>query len=148
VELVAGALVELGVERALVVHGRDGQDELSLTGVTEVIEVRGDEVARRRVIPEDAGLKRCAAAELAGGDAQTNARLVRAVLGGASGPRTDAVLFNAAGALVAAGLAEDLGAGVEQARAAVGDGRGTRLLRELAAATQDLAAASGVGGES
>jgi anthranilate phosphoribosyltransferase len=147
VELVAGALVELGAEHALVVHGHDGEDELALTGETVVMEVRGDRVERRSVAPEDVGLARCTATELAGGDAATNARLIRAVLAGDPGPRTDAALLNAAGALVAAGLAEDLAGGVALGRDALAGGRGTRLLDDLVVATHDLAALPRAGGE-
>ncbi len=148
VDLMAGALLELGAVRALVVHGHDGQDELALTGETLVAEIADGSVTRHTVTPEDAGLQRCAAADLAGGDAAANADLMRGVLTGEPGPRTDAVLFNAGGALMAADLAIDLREGVGLARAAVGDGRAATLLADLAAATHDLARESNVGGES
>ena len=139
-DLLAGALAELGAARALVVHGHDGEDELALTGPTQVTELRDGELVRRVVTPEDAGLARCTADQLAGGeDAAASAELLRAVLAGAPGPRTDAVLLNAAGALVAAGAAADLREGVERARDAVLRGRATTLLEHLRQASHDLA---------
>ena len=137
--LMAGALAELGAERVLVVHGHDGQDELALTGETTVVELREGEVSRSVVRPEDVGLARCTADQLAGGDAAHNARLIIDIVDGRGGARADAVLFNAGGALVVAGLADNLRAGVDQAREAVGDGRARRLLDDLRAASADVA---------
>jgi anthranilate phosphoribosyltransferase len=138
-DLMAGALQQLGAVRALVVHGHDGQDELTLTGPTRVTELRDGALHTRDILPEDVGLTRCAEADLAGGDAAENARLVAAVLDGEPGPRTDAVVFNAAGALFAAGLADDLGGGVAQVRDALAAGRGRRVLDDLRTASGDLA---------
>ena len=135
---MAGALAELGAERALVVHGHDGQDELALTGETTVAELHDGVITRSVVCPEDVGLARCTADQLAGGDAATNAQLIIDIVAGQTSARTDAVLLNAGGALVAAGLVGDLRAGVDQAREAVGDGRARRLLDDLRAASCDL----------
>jgi anthranilate phosphoribosyltransferase len=137
--LIADALKELGAERALVVHAHDGSDELSLTGATAVTELREGQLVRYDVAPEDAGLERCTADRLSGADPATNARLISEMLGGTPGPRADAVLFNAAGALVAAGAVETVKDGVERARHAVADGRASRLLEDLRAASRDLA---------
>jgi anthranilate phosphoribosyltransferase len=137
-DLLAGALRELGGARALVVHGRDGQDELSLTGETLVTELRDGELRRLVVSPEDVGLARCAPADLAGGDAAANADLVARVLSGEPGPRADAVAFSAGGALYAAAVVDGLAAGVAAAHAALGDGRGRRLLARLIEASHDL----------
>ncbi len=138
-DLMAAALRELDAERALVVHGRDGQDEFSLTGETLVVELDQGQLSRRIVIPAEAGLQPCKPEDLAGGEVVDNARLMMAVLNGEPGPRTDAALLNAAGALLAAGVATDLHDGVEQAREAVGDGRASRLLQTLRTASHDLA---------
>jgi len=136
--LMAEALRDLGAERALVVHGRDGQDEFSLTGETMITELQDGRLHHRSVRPEDLGLTRCRAEDLIGGDARENADLVLATLRGEPGPRTEAVLFNAAGALVAAGAASDLSEAVTMAREAVGDGRGAGLLERLVEASGDL----------
>jgi anthranilate phosphoribosyltransferase len=139
-DLMAGALAELGTRRALVVHGHDGQDELALTGPTRVCELRDGEVIGHEITPESVGLGRCTMDDLDGGhDAATGAALLRAALAGEPGPRTDAVLLNAAGALLAAGAVADLREGVAAAREAVADGRAVRLLERLVAATADLA---------
>ena len=138
-DIMVGALAELGAERVLVVHGHDGQDEFALTGETTVTELHEGVITRSVVRPEDVGLERCSAGQLAGGDAANNARLIIDILAGETSARTDAVLLNAGGALVAAGLVGDLRAGVRQAREAVGDGRARRLLDDLRAASRDLA---------
>jgi anthranilate phosphoribosyltransferase len=140
VPLMAGALQELDAEHALVVHGHDGQDELSLTGETHLAELKDGVVTLQVVRPEDAGLARCSPELLAGGDAVVNARIIEDILDGRPGARTDAVLLNAAGALVAADLASDLRSGVVQAREALAAGRGRRLLADLRTASRDLAA--------
>jgi anthranilate phosphoribosyltransferase len=139
VGLVAETLRDLGCVRALVVHGHDGQDELTLTGETTVVELRDGELHDSVVAPEAVGLARCAPAELQGGDAGDNARLLVATLAGEPGPRTDAVLLNAAGALLVAGVVDSLAAGVARAREAVGDGSAAHLLGRLVEASHDLA---------
>ncbi len=115
VEMMARALAELGSEHAFVVHGEDGLDEISLSGETLVTEVTRasaegcaagkTNVRIYRVVPEDFGLSRAPRETLAGGDAATNATIVRAVLRGERSPRRDIVVANAAAALVAAGHA-------------------------------------------
>jgi anthranilate phosphoribosyltransferase len=132
--LMAEAAGRLGVRHAFVVHGQDGVDEVSLSAPTDVVEVRGSELRRFTVSPEDAGLTRAKRDALEGGDAATNARIIEEILGGATGPPLDAVLLNAGLALVAADLAPDLAAGVGLARESVSSGRAlARLgaLREL-----------------
>jgi anthranilate phosphoribosyltransferase len=143
VPLLAGALQELGAEHALVVHGHDGQDELALTGETHAAVLKDGVVTLQTLRPEDAGLARCTGDRLAGGDAALNARIIEGILDGRDSARTDAALLNAAGALVVADLATDLQAGVVQAREALADGRGRRLLNDLRAASHDLATGDG-----
>lgn len=136
-DLVAGALAARGAEHALVVHGDGSLDELALTGPTEVREVRdGEVVGTWQVAPGDVGLEVVAADELPGGDAEENAAIARQVLDGAPGPARDIVLLNAGAALHVAGIAGSVGEGVEQAGAAVDDGRAAAKLDQVRAATR------------
>ncbi len=125
----AQVLLALGAERALVVRGEEGLDELSVCGPTRLVHAEPGPGARETsVTPEALGLPRRAVAELAGGDAAHNAAVIERVLGGEAGAVLDAVLVNAAGALVAAGLAVDLIAGLAAAREAVAAGRAKAAL--------------------
>ena len=101
-------LAQLGAERAWVVHGADGLDELSTTGPSQVAELRDGTVRTFEVTPEQAGLPRARAEDLKGGDATTNADALRALLDGLRGPYRDIVLLNSAAALIVAGQADDL----------------------------------------
>ena len=103
VEKLAEALSMLGLHRALVVHGSDGLDEITITGSTRVGEVRAGRVRTYEVTPEEFGLQRAALDEIAGGDAALNAQLIREVLSGKKSARRDVVLLNAAAALVRGG---------------------------------------------
>jgi anthranilate phosphoribosyltransferase len=107
VDLVAAALAELGVERALVVHGAGGLDEISLAGETLVAEIRAGAVRRFTVAPEEFGVERAPLEAIRGGTATQNAALIRRILEGEAGPTRDVVVINAAAALVAAGMAEN-----------------------------------------
>ena len=131
VETLARVLVQLGCRRGFVVHGRDGMDEVTLTGPTRIGEIRDGEVILSTVEPEDFGLTRCALADLQGGDAERNAVIVRAVLAGERGPKRDVVLLNAAYALVAAGVAADIPAGLAAAAEAIDSGRAQNKLDGL-----------------
>jgi anthranilate phosphoribosyltransferase len=131
IDVVAAALAELGVERAFVVHGAGGLDEISLAGETEVAEVRDGTVRRYKVTPEDFGVGRAPLEALRGGDAKENADIVRAILNGEKGPRRDVVVVNAAAALVAAGIATDFRDGVERANQAISSGAATEKLAAL-----------------
>ena len=108
---VAQALGRLGSERAAVVHGCDGLDEVTLAGPTSVAEWTGDAIVEFEIVPEDADLDRRDSERLRGGDAASNASAIRAVLDGETGERRDVVLLNAALALRVAGAAGDLRAG-------------------------------------
>jgi anthranilate phosphoribosyltransferase len=121
-ELVAGALARLGHVHALVVHGEDGLDELTTTTTSRVWQVRRGEVAEWRVDPTDLGLPRAAMDDLRGGDVVRNRELADGILDGATGPRSDLVVLNAAAALLVADVVADLGAGVERARRLLLDG--------------------------
>src|SRR5947209_2508567 len=108
VERLAMALKMLGLRRALVVHGADGLDEITITGTTKIGEVRGEWVRVYEVTPEQFGLSRAPLSEISGGDLHRNAEIIREILGGKKSPRRDVVLMNAAAALVAAGRADSL----------------------------------------
>ena len=138
-EMMAQTLAAVGTERAFVVAGHDGLDEITLTGRTRLSECEGGVVHSRDVAPEDFGLPRASAEALKGGDLATSARLFCRVLEGEPGPRRDVVLANASAALVAAGKAADFLAGVEQARAALDSGAALAKLRALAIFTQKFA---------
>jgi anthranilate phosphoribosyltransferase len=135
-ELVARALGLLGSERAWVVHGADGLDELSTTGYTKVSEVRGRSVRTFYVHPADAGLPKATVADLAGGDAAENAAIARAILGGEKGPRREVVLLNAGAALLVAGVAASLSEGIARAGAAIDSGAASATLGALVATSQ------------
>jgi anthranilate phosphoribosyltransferase len=130
-DLVAGTLALLGARHAFVVHGRDGLDELTLNGISDVAEVREHTVRNFTLLASDAGLNPAPLQALAGGDAQQNARLIEAILQGELGPRRDVVLLNAAAALVIAGLAADFSGGVRCAADTIDSGAGLRLLALL-----------------
>ncbi|MBI4183832.1 MAG: anthranilate phosphoribosyltransferase [Proteobacteria bacterium] len=129
---MAEVLGKLGAERAWVVHGSDGLDEMTTTGSTFVAELKDGEVSTFEVTPEDAGLARTTPDRLKGGDAKTNAAALRALLDGEDrGPYRDIVLLNSAAALLVAGKAATLAEGVARAGAAVDGGDARRTLDEL-----------------
>jgi len=131
-DLVAEALRELGHERALVVHGDPGLDELSPLGTTRVREVDGAELRAYEVSPADFGWDGLDAAELAGGSPADNARTIERILGGEGGAaRTAAVALNAGAAIYAAGMAPTLAAGVAAAGRAISEGAGAEALERL-----------------
>jgi len=109
VEKLAEALSMLGLHRALVVHGLDGLDEVTITGPTRIAEVREGNVRSYEVTPEEFGMKRARLEDISGGNAETNAAIIRDILAGTESPRRDVVLLNAAAVLVAAGRADHLG---------------------------------------
>lgn len=130
-EALAGVLRELGSDQALVVHGSDGLDEITLTGPTQVSELRDGQVSTRQIHPGDFGLQTVSAEALKGGDADHNARILRGVLDGEEGPQRDVVLLNAAAAMVVGGLAEDITAGLEVARESIDSGKARHALDRL-----------------
>lgn len=130
---LAEVLGRLGSERAWVVHGSDGLDEITTTGVTYVAELHQGAVRCFEIQPEDAGLDRADPAQLKGGDANTNADAITDMLAGASGAYRDIVLLNAAAALVIAGRASDLREGVALAAGAIDSGAARNTLESLIA---------------
>jgi len=129
--LVAGALGRLGSERAAAVHGHGGLDELSLAGTNRVAEWTGSDVVEYAIDPASFGIAAHPNADLAGGDAAQNARIVERVLSGTAGPHRDVVVLNAALALVVAGVAGDVGAGIAQAAASIDSGAARAKLASL-----------------
>ena len=131
------ALKLLGSERAWIVHGKDGLDELSISGPTQVAVLDNGVVTTREVTPEEAGLRRWPLAEIAGGDAVHNAAAFRRLLEGeATSAYHDIVLLNAAAALIVAGKAGTLAEGAALAGAALKDGRASARFNKFRVASQ------------
>ncbi|MBT5157444.1 MAG: anthranilate phosphoribosyltransferase [Rhodobiaceae bacterium] len=139
VEPLAQVLKKLGSERAWVVHGSDGMDELTTTGPSTVASLRKGEVNVFEVTPEDAGLTRAKPEDLVGGTPSENAAAMTALLDGEASAYRDIVLFNAAAALVVCHKAETLKEGVEMAALAIDDGGAKSVLANLVATSQKLA---------
>src|SRR5215472_6216085 len=131
VEKLAEALSMLGLRRALVVHGLDGLDEITVTSVTRIAEAREGTVRSYEVEPEEFGMKRSTLQEIAGGDAHENADIIRAVLGGEKSARRDVVLLNSAAALVAAGRVNHIAEGISLATKAIDSGLAAGRLQAL-----------------
>ena len=134
-ELLARSLSLLGSERAWVVHGADGLDELSTTGYTKVSESRGESVQTFYVHPTDFGLVKATPESL------KNAAIVRAVLGGEAGPQRDVVLLNAGAAMFVAGQADTVKAGIAKTSAAIDSGAAMDVLKKLVAVSNKGASA-------
>lgn len=140
-ERMIRVLAANGSERALVLYGHDGLDELTTTTTSTVHELRDGEIRTYEVDPAALGLAPATLDDLRGGDAATNAALARRVLGGEPGPRADIVALNAAAGLVAAGVVDDLPAGLDAARTSLADGRAAAALDALVAESQAARAA-------
>lgn len=142
---LAAALGLLGSTRALVVHGSEGLDELSIAGPSRVLDVQQERISEYEVHPEQFGLRTGRAEDVRGGDATTNAAIIRRVLGGkssaagAAGPQRDIVVLNAAAALVASGTVGDLKSGVQRAADVVDSGAALATLDAFARASQGRA---------
>jgi anthranilate phosphoribosyltransferase len=139
-ETVARILANLGVKRALVVHGFDGIDEISLAAATKVTELKEGWTRTYTLDPTEYGFELCASADLKGGDAAENAAIIERVLAGEPGPKRDIVVLNAAAAIYAADLAVDFGAAIDSARAAIDSGAAARVLESLRALSKGAAA--------
>jgi anthranilate phosphoribosyltransferase len=135
-ELLARSLLLLGSERAWVVHGADGLDEISTTGYTKVSECRDGTVKTFYVHPSDVGIAKASVEDLKGGDAAANAAIVRRVLEGEHGAPRDVVVLNAGAALFVAGRAASVGDGTAMAALAIDDGRASATLDAMARASQ------------
>ncbi len=133
---IAEVLQRLGSESAWVVHG-DGMDELTTTGINQVATVDGDRVESFTLDAQDLGLARVTADDLAGGDAQENALVMRDLFAGTTGPIRDIVLLNSGAALKVAGTVSSLAAGITLAAEAIDSGRTTQVLNRLIAITNE-----------
>ncbi len=131
VDIVAQVLNALGAKHALVVHSRDGLDEISVSAATRVCEVRDGAVHAYEITPEELGVGRHPIEALAGGDARANAGIAREVLGGAMGARHDVVVANAGAALYVAGLAPSIRDGVMLAKESIASGGAAAKLQQL-----------------
>lgn len=130
-ELLARVLGELGSARALVVHGCDGLDEITITGESRITEVNAGVLRSYTITPEDAGLRRASLKEIKGGDAQANRGIILGVLDGDRGPRRDVVMLNAAAALLASSRAENFSDGVALAAESIDSGKAREKLQSL-----------------
>ena len=138
VDLLASVLVALGSEHAIVVHSRDGLDEISVSAPTRVAEVRDGQIRVYDVTPEAIGVRQHPIEQIAGGDSAQNARIARAILAGENGARADVVIANAGAALYIAGISPTIRDGVSLAREAIKSGEATRKLDSLIAASRDV----------
>jgi anthranilate phosphoribosyltransferase len=131
VETLARALDMLGLKRALVVHGEDGLDEITITGVTHVAEVRDRKIRLFDITPEEFGLSSAPISEIQGGDKAANAEIILRILEGEKSPRRDVVLLNAAAALVVAGRADSIGQAMPIAAESLSSGAAREKLARL-----------------
>ncbi|HEV7661952.1 MAG TPA: anthranilate phosphoribosyltransferase [Chloroflexota bacterium] len=143
-ETLARVLGLMGAEHAVVVHGQDGLDEISVCAPTDIHEARNGEVRSYVIDPEQFGLPRWPTDAVRGGTVDANVRLARAVLEGDHGPARDVTLLNAGAAIYVAGLAESIAAGIARAADALDSGRARDKVAEIAAASQSIKAAETV----
>ena len=132
-EVVAGAFAELGIERAMVVHGADGADELTLSGSNLVLHVRDGAVERDTLSATDVGLASAPLDALTGGTPSANAERIHEILAGAPGPLRDVVVLNAGAALMVAGAADTIAEGVALAAKTIDSGEAAKALERLVA---------------
>src|SRR3990172_939568 len=131
VQTMASVLARMGAERALVVHGRAGIDEVSISGPTLVAEVIDGKVESREISPSDFGIEEAPLQSLRGGGPTENAAAIREILDGGKGPRRDVALLNAAAGLAAAGTASDIGPGLALAAESIDSGAARAALQKL-----------------
>jgi anthranilate phosphoribosyltransferase len=139
VDVLAEVLLALGAVHAMVVHSRDGLDEISVSAPTRVCEVIDGELRRYEVTPSDFGIEVHDIDDIAGGDAAANAGIARAILGGESGARADIVALNAGAALYVSGAVPSVREGVALAREAIASGKALAKLEELIRVSNELA---------
>lgn len=130
-ELIAETLRELGTERAMVVHGAGGLDEISLAGPTRIVELKNGEIRRYEVTPEEIGLQRAPVEKIRGGTPAENARLIERIFTNEPGAPHDIVAMNAGATLVVTGVAKTLREGAEVAREAIQNGSAEKKLKEM-----------------
>lgn len=130
ITVMANVLRELGTKSALVVHG-NGLDEITTTGATKVCQLKDGKITTLDITPGELGLKQASLDDLAGGTPKENAQIIKDILEGHSGPKTDIVLLNAAGAAVAAEVVNDFKEGIEIARDSIKSGKALKKLNQL-----------------
>lgn len=131
VEPMAHVLSQLGVKHAMVVYGTDGLDEISMSAPTSVCEVRNGNFKKYTIEPEQFGMKKCRKEDLTGGTPEENAKITRAILSGAKGPKTDAVVLNSAAALYVANPALTLEEAVEKVKEVIDSGKALERLENF-----------------
>jgi anthranilate phosphoribosyltransferase len=137
-EPMAKVLCNLGVKRGMVVHGQDGLDEISLGAPTTVCEVRDGFIKTYEITPEQFGFTRCKREDLAGGSPVENAQITRDVLGGAKGPKRDAVLINSAAAIHIARPEVSIEDGIKIAAETIDSGKAAKQLEQFIALSQSV----------
>jgi anthranilate phosphoribosyltransferase len=135
---IVETLRELGSTKIWAVHGSDGLDEITTTGVTHVVELHDGKIREFEIVPEDVGLSRASLDDLKGGDAAYNAAALKAVLNGAKNAYRDIAILNSAAALVVAGFAHDLNHGVALASQALESGATLVTFEKMVAASQEM----------
>jgi anthranilate phosphoribosyltransferase len=138
---MAEALAALGVDHAMVVHGNDGLDEISLGASTSVVEVRNERLSEFEITPETFGLKPASPREFLTADLKEAAELLRRTLGGDPGPAQDVLALNAGAAIYVGGGADSMGGGVNRARAILAAGRALETVERMRAASHEDAGA-------
>src|SRR5262249_51574901 len=139
VEPFAETLGALGLEKAFVVHGSDGMDEITITGATQVAALDNGKVTRFEITPEDAGFAHAPLSAIKGGGPQANAGALQALLEGQKGASRDIVCLNAAAALMVAGKAKELKSGAKLAADSIDSGKARGALEKLIAISQEAA---------
>jgi anthranilate phosphoribosyltransferase len=131
VAVIAHVLQNLGSVRAMVVHGMEGLDEISLCGPTKVAELRDGQIKEYTIAPEEVGLKSCRLEDLHGGNAEQSAAIVRGVVQGDKGPARDVVLLNSGAALYVSGSAASIRDGIALAASSIDSGKARQKLEQL-----------------
>ena len=137
-ETLARVLGNLGAEDAIVVHGEDGLDEITVCDGTKASRFRKDSVENMFFSPEDLGIKRAKTEDLLGGDREENARIAHDILDGGQGPKSDIVLINSAAAITVADVAADMRTALEMARDTIVSGRSAKKLQEIIRVSNSL----------
>lgn len=137
-ETMARVLLKLGTERAMVVHGMDGMDEITITTSTLVSEVKDGKVLSYEIKPEDFGIKACSKSDLKGGDAKVNSDIIVSIFNGEKGPKRDIVLLNSAAALYVGKKVHSLKDGIELAGELIDTGKASKKLEQLVSYTTEL----------
>ncbi len=128
VDLVGEVVLRKGLKRALVVHGADGLDEISLSGPTTICEVNNGKIKKYEICPEDFGIERADISELSGGNAEACANVLKNILSGEAGPKADIAIMNAGAAIYVSGITESIEEGIKIARESISSGKALKSL--------------------